>query len=64
MNEHEEAQLFVTSYFTSKNLSESRLIDNSCTNHIAYDEEILRGLDRYVISKSKSIMVINFLPKE
>ena len=47
----EEDQLFITTYFTSRNSSECWLIDCGCTNHMTSDLELFRNLDRSQISK-------------
>ena len=51
IDQYHEQQLFVATCFASKNTSESWLIDNGYTNHMTYDQELFRKLDKIIISK-------------
>lgn len=44
--QEEEEQLFVATCFTSSSSSECWLTDSGCTNHMNYDQELFRELDR------------------
>ena len=55
VDQYHEEQLFVTTYFASKNTSKSWLIDSGCTNHITYDQELFRELDKNTISKVRIV---------
>ena len=43
--------MFVATCFSSKNTSESWLIDSGCTNHLTYDQGLFKELDKTTISK-------------
>jgi hypothetical protein len=45
--------LFTASCFASNHSTESWLIDSGCTNHMTYDRELFKELDKSVISKVK-----------
>jgi len=47
----EEEQLFVASCFATNTTPESWLIDSGCTNHMTYDRELFKDLDKTTISK-------------
>ncbi|CAL5368182.1 unnamed protein product [Camellia sinensis] len=47
----QEEQLFVVSCFATNSSTESWLIDSGCTNHMTYDRELFRELDKTAISK-------------
>lgn len=51
IDDRQEEQLFTTLCFVSNSSAESWLIDSGCTNHMAYDRELFKGLDKIVISK-------------
>ncbi|XP_022936174.1 uncharacterized protein LOC111442852 [Cucurbita moschata] len=44
IDQEEEDQLFVVTYFSGKESSESWLIDSGCTNHMTYDKEFFEEL--------------------
>nr|XP_048332975.1 uncharacterized protein LOC125423310 [Ziziphus jujuba var. spinosa] len=50
-NQPQEEELFVVSRFATNNSTESWLIDSGCTNHMTYDRELFRELNKTVISK-------------
>ena len=50
-DQYHEEQLFVATCFSSKNTSESWLIDSGCTNHLTYDQGLFKELDKTTISK-------------
>ena len=45
--------MFVATCFASSNSSECWLVDSGCTNHMTYDQELFRELDRSEVSKVK-----------
>ena len=47
----QEEQLFAVSCFATNSSTESWLIDSGCTNHMTYDRELFRELDKTAISK-------------
>ena len=49
----QEEQLFAVSCFAANSSTESWLIDSGCTNHMTYDREIFRELDKTTLSKVK-----------
>ncbi|CAL5403595.1 unnamed protein product [Camellia sinensis] len=51
--EKEEEHLFVASCYASKNSNEHWFVDSGCTNHMTYDKELFKELDRTKISKVK-----------
>ena len=51
--EQDEENLFVATYYVAKNIKEAWLVDNGCTNHMAYDESLSKKLDKSYISKVK-----------
>ena len=43
-DQEEEDQLFVATCFSSRESSESWLVDSGCTNHMTHDKEIFKEL--------------------
>ena len=52
-DESQDKQLFTASCFASNHSTESWLIDSGCTNHMTYDRELFKELDKSVTSKVK-----------
>ena len=50
-NQPQEEQLFIASCLATCSSTESWLIDSGCTNHMAYDQELFREIDKSVVSK-------------
>ncbi|CAL5331407.1 unnamed protein product [Camellia sinensis] len=53
VDQQEEEHLFVASCYASKSSNEHWLVDSGCTNHMTYDKELFKELDRTKISKVK-----------
>ncbi|RVW46097.1 Retrovirus-related Pol polyprotein from transposon RE1 [Vitis vinifera] len=49
--QYQEEQLFSATCFTNGSTSESWLVDSGCTNHMTYDQNLFREIDRTAISK-------------
>ena len=49
--QYQEEQLFAATCFENGSTSESWLIDSGCTNHMPYDQDLFREIDRTTISK-------------
>ncbi|XP_047154777.1 uncharacterized protein LOC124826061 [Vigna umbellata] len=47
----QEEQLFAITCFTTNSSTESWLIDGGCTNHMSYDRELFKELDKTSLSK-------------
>jgi len=47
----QEEELFVVTCFATNSSTESWLIDSGCTNHMSYDRELFKELDKTTISK-------------
>ena len=43
-DQEEEDQLFVATCFSSRESSDSWLVDNGCTNHMIHDKELFKEL--------------------
>ncbi|CAL5401670.1 unnamed protein product [Camellia sinensis] len=53
VDQQEEEHLFVPSCYASESSNEHWLVESGCTNHMTYDKELFRELDRTKISKVK-----------
>ncbi|CAL5340699.1 unnamed protein product [Camellia sinensis] len=53
VDQQEEEHLFVPSCYASESSNEHWLVESGCTNHMTYDKELFRKLDRTKISKVK-----------
>ncbi|RVX02653.1 hypothetical protein CK203_016547 [Vitis vinifera] len=51
VEQYQEEQLFSATCFANGNTSESWLVDSGCTNHMTYDQDLFRDIDRTAISK-------------
>ncbi|KAL6325780.1 hypothetical protein AAG906_026609 [Vitis piasezkii] len=49
--QYQEEQLFSATCFANGSTSESWLVDSGCTNHMTYDQDLFREIDRTAISK-------------
>ncbi|KAL6333170.1 hypothetical protein AAG906_028353 [Vitis piasezkii] len=49
--QYQEEQLFSATCFANGSTSESWLVDSGCTNHMTYDQDLFREIDRTTISK-------------
>ncbi|WVZ15253.1 hypothetical protein V8G54_012819 [Vigna mungo] len=47
----QEEQLFAATCFAANSSTESWLIDSGCTNHMSYDRELFKELDKTALSK-------------
>ncbi|KAL2333423.1 hypothetical protein Fmac_014636 [Flemingia macrophylla] len=50
-DQEEEDKLFVATYFSTSDSSESWLIDSGCTNHMTHDKELFKELKSTETSK-------------
>lgn len=44
-------ELFVASCFAMKNSTESFFVDNGCTNHMTYNLDLFKELNKMIVSK-------------
>ena len=49
--QYQEEQLFSATCFANRSTSKSWLVDSGCTNHMTYDQDLFREIDRTTISK-------------
>nr|KYP69138.1 Retrovirus-related Pol polyprotein from transposon TNT 1-94 [Cajanus cajan] len=50
-DQSQEEQLFAVTCFAANSSTESWLIDSGCTNHMSYDRELFKELDKTALSK-------------